>query len=66
MKLTDDHKVQIFCAALSATAQYLVVNGLPRTGTITPVETASTLALEAIKKLQTDEWKSTSPSLPTH
>jgi hypothetical protein len=46
MKLTDDQKIQIFCAALSGV------------GTADkPVEAASALAMEAITKLETsDEW----------
>jgi hypothetical protein len=64
MKLTDDHKVQIFCAALSATIQadaQVAAAALgqhvgPKTGAPSTVERASLIAAEAIAKLMSKTW----------
>jgi hypothetical protein len=63
MKLTDDHKVQLFCAALTATiqaeGQAAAASG-PHTGSKvgapSAVEKASLIAGEAIAKLQSKAW----------
>jgi hypothetical protein len=57
MKLTDDHKVQIFCAALTASIQ--AATKAPTGATVvvkSPVETASLITAEAIVKLQSKAW----------
>jgi hypothetical protein len=58
MKLTDDHKVQIFCAALSSTIQAdatIAASGEVPDGPGS-IEKASALAAEAIAKLQSKAW----------
>jgi hypothetical protein len=64
MKLTDDHKIKIFCAALSGTIQadaYATVASGPNTGSKVGapslVEKASATASEAIAKLQSKAWE---------
>ena len=59
MKLTDDQKVQIFCAALNGVVQVeaeaaFKVDARATTG---PVEIASSLAAEAIAKLESKAWE---------
>ena len=62
MKLTDDQKVQIFCAALNAYIQAEAVtntSGVDRgsgIGVRGAVEKASQTAGEAIAKLQSKAW----------
>jgi hypothetical protein len=57
MKLTDDQKLQIFCAALNATLQHRVTNGGLKT-IDDPVGRASDFAQEAITRLQSGEqWQ---------
>ena len=65
MKLTEDQKIQIFCAALSGQLQAdatinaaALASGNRGSGTSikTPVEKASLTAAEAIAKLQSKEW----------
>jgi hypothetical protein len=56
MKLTDDHKVQIFSAALSATLQTLIASATDGRATTSNTESAvawaSQIAKEAIETLQ--------------
>jgi len=63
MQLTDDQKVQIFCAALSATIQAeaqvmaaLGPNVGSKAGALGTVERASLVASEAIGKLMSKTW----------
>jgi len=59
MKLTDDQKVQIFCAALNGVVQVAAEAAFKvdaRTA-IGSVELASSLAVEAIAKLQSKAWE---------
>lgn len=56
MKLTDDQKVQIFCAALAGVAQSRV-SEVSSFGKPSIVEQASNLASEAIAKLQSKDWQ---------
>ena len=60
MKLTDDHKVQIFCAVLNATVQatFLATLEGKQLANNNPVESASLRAAEAIAKLQSKAWES--------
>ena len=59
MKLSDDHKVQIFCTALNATL-LKETTYKPDTSRVIkdPVEVASLLALQAIGRLQSKDWSS--------
>ena len=59
MKLTDDQKVQIFCAALNGVIQIQAETAFKTDArAITgPVETASLLAAEAITRLQGKDWE---------
>jgi hypothetical protein len=59
MKLTDDHKVQIFCSALKAVYPQEAPKpgeGGPMT-TAGPVKKAGLLAAEAIALLQSKAWE---------
>ena len=57
MKLTDDHKVQIFCAALTASLQAAAAAPTGATLVVkTPVAKASEFTAEAIVKLQSKDW----------
>jgi hypothetical protein len=59
MKLTDDQKVQIFCAALNGAIQVQAEAAFKTDTrmTVGPVEIASSLAAEAIAKLQSKAWE---------
>ena len=59
MKLTDDQKVQIFCAALNGVVQVQAEAAFKTDARLTtgPVEIASSLAAEAIAKLQSKAWE---------
>jgi hypothetical protein len=58
MKLTDDQKVQIFCAALNAHIQVFLREELEaRRRMEDPVNAASIQASHAISKLQSKEWE---------
>jgi hypothetical protein len=59
MKLTDDQKVQIFCAALNGIVQVHADTAFKTDARSTtgPVETARLLAAEAIAKLQGETWE---------
>ena len=59
MKLTDDQKVQIFCAALNGVVQVQAEAAFKTEARVTagPVEMASSLATEAIAKLQSKAWE---------
>lgn len=58
MKLTDDQKVQIFCAALNGVVQVQAETAFKTDARVTtgPVEIASLLAVEAIATLQSKAW----------
>jgi hypothetical protein len=58
MKLTDDQKVQIFCAALNGVVQVQAETAFKTDARVTagPVEIASSLAVEAIATLQSKAW----------
>ena len=58
MTLTQDQKVQIFCAALSANLQVALKVGLEggKPHFANPVDAASLQAAQAIAKLQSKEW----------
>jgi hypothetical protein len=58
MKLTDDQKVQIFCAVLNGVIQVQAETAFKTDARATagPVETAGLLAAEAITKLQSKDW----------
>jgi hypothetical protein len=59
MKLTDDHKVQIFCPALTANIQSAVMLA-KQSGPVqmpSPVKTAAAQAAEAIALLQSKAWQ---------
>ena len=58
MKLTDDQKVQIFCAALNGVVQVRADTAFKTDARVTtgPVEMASSLAVEAIATLQSKTW----------
>jgi hypothetical protein len=59
MKLTEDQKVQIFCAALNGVVQVHAEAAFKTDAGMTtgPVEIASALAAEAIAKLQSKAWE---------
>jgi hypothetical protein len=58
MKLTDDQKVEIFCAALNAHIQVFLREELDaRRRMEDPVDAASIQASHAIAKLQSKEWE---------
>jgi hypothetical protein len=59
MTLTDDHKVKIFCAALTAVIQAqatMITTKGPTSVRLGPIDTASNLAAESIAKLQSKDW----------
>jgi hypothetical protein len=58
MKLTDDQKVQIFCAALNGVIQVQGETAFKTDARVAMgrVEIASLLAVEAIAKLQSNAW----------
>jgi len=59
MKLTDDQKVQIFCAALKGAVQVQAEAAFKIDARMTagPVEMASSLATEAIANLESKTWE---------
>jgi hypothetical protein len=58
MKLTDDQKIRIFCAALNGVVQVQAETAFKTDARVTmgPVEIASLLAIEAITTLQSKAW----------
>jgi len=54
MNLTDDQKIQVFAAALNAVIQADAVSN--EKNEVSVVQRASTIAVQAVAKLQSKDW----------